>query len=289
MRCVLIARTSKLSEILLVLLKQNQEKNDYHAQDNAIEWKKRSINYGASWKSVLFKGMPDLANEHFHFCHINFILECIKSNKDDIRILDIGCGYGRLSLPIIQKLPKAQIIGLDISENYVNLYKNNTGRDAFVGALESLPSEIGTFDYIIIVTVLMYLPKNILKNIFSNLFSYLNKNGKIIIIEPAQSGIIWQTGFGLVNLLHKDNNINTGGTCFSSAEIPDLVHGAGGIVIQEQRIPATTFFFLLIYLMAKTLPHHLTYIIFRSISIIDGLLKRTKLPTLWAFYLIKRK
>ena len=92
-------------------LKQNQENNNYPARDNAIEWEKRSINYGASWKSVLFKGMPDLANEHFHSCHINFILECIKSNKDDIRILDIGCGYGRLSLPIIQKLPQAQIIG----------------------------------------------------------------------------------------------------------------------------------------------------------------------------------
>ena len=135
----------------------------------------------------------------------------------------------------------------------------------------------------------MYLPKNNLKEVFPNLFSHLNKNGKIIIIEPAQSGIILQTGFGLAKLLHKDNSINTGGTCFSSTEIPNLVHDAGGIVIQEQRIPATTFFFLLIYLMTKTLPQNLTYIIFRSISFVDGLLKRTKLPTLWAFYLIERK
>ncbi len=176
-------------------LKQNQETNNYPAWSNTIEWEKRSINYGASWKSVLFKGMPDLANEHFHSCHINFILECIKKNNDAIRILDIGCGYGRLSLPIIQNIPQAQIIGLDISANYVNLYKENTGRDAFVGTLESLPSEIGTFDYIIVVTVLMYLPKNNLKEVFSNLFSHLNKNGKIIIIEPTQSGIIFQTGF----------------------------------------------------------------------------------------------
>jgi 2-polyprenyl-3-methyl-5-hydroxy-6-metoxy-1,4-benzoquinol methylase len=272
-----------------VPLKQNQETNNYPAWSNAIKWEKRSINYGASWKSVLFKGMPDLANEHFHSCHINFILECIKNNKDDIRILDIGCGYGRLSLPIIQNLPQAQIIGLDISANYVNLYKENTGRDAFVGTLESLPSGIGTFDYIIVVTVLMYLPKNNLKEVFFNLFSHLNKNGKIIIIEPAQSGIIFQTGFGLAKLLHKDNSINTAGTCFSSAEIPNLVHDAGGIVIREQRIPATTFLFLLIYLIAKTLPQKWTHIIFRSISVMDGLLKRTKLPTLWAFYWIGRK
>jgi len=272
-----------------VPLKQNQGEDNHPVSSNAIEWEKRSINYGASWKSVLFKGMPDLANEHFHSCHINFILECIKNNNDDIRILDIGCGYGRLSLPIIQKLPQVQIIGLDISANYVNLYKQNTGRDAFVGTLESLPSEIGKFDYIIVVTVLMYLPKNDLKKVFSSLFSYLNKNGKIIIIEPAQSGIILQTGFGLAKLFHKNNNINTGGTCFSSTEIPNLVDEAGGIVIQEQRIPATTFFFLLIYVIAKTLPQNLTYIIFRSISFLDGLLKRTKLPTLWEFYLIERK
>lgn len=270
-------------------LKQNQGGDSHPVDSNAVEWEKRSINYGASWKSVLFEGMPDPANEHFHSLHINFILECIKNDKNDIRILDIGCGYGRLSLPIIQKLPQVQITGLDISANYVNLYKQNTGRDAFVGTLESLPSEIGTFDYIIVVTVLMYLPKNNLKEVFANLFNHLNKNGKIIIIEPSRSGIIWQTGFGLVKLFRKKNNTNTGGTCFSSAEIPDLVHEAGGVVMQEQRIPATTFFFLLIYVIAKTLPQNLTYIIFRSISFGDGLLKRTKLPTLWAFYLIERK
>ena len=134
-----------------------------------------------------------MANVHFHTSHLNFILECLKDSKSTMRILDIGCGYGRLSLPLVKKFPQAQISGMDISPNYVKLYRKKHGRDAFIGAVDAMPAETGTFDYIIVVTVLMYLPENKLKETFSGLFAHLNPNGKIILIEPAKSGIIFQT------------------------------------------------------------------------------------------------
>ena len=65
-------------------------------------------------------------------------------------------------------------------------------------------------------------------------------------------------------MLRKDNKINTGGKCFSASEIPAAVHQAGGIVIREERIPATTFFFLLIYVVAKTLPQNWAHAFFSA-------------------------
>lgn len=256
--------------------------------NNKEIWEKRSILLGDHINSVLFQGMPDVANEHFHASHLNFIFECLKDGKPTMRILDIGCGYGRISLPLVKKFPQAQISGIDISPNYVKLYRENTHRDAFIGAVDSIPPDTGTFDYIIVVTVLMYLPENKLKDAFSGLFAHLNPSGKIILIEPSKSGIIFQTGCGLTKLLRKNSKINTGGKCFSASEIPTAVCQAGGIVIREEHIPATTFFFLLIYVVAKTLPRNWACIFSRGLTLLDGLLKNRKLPTLWSFYLIEK-
>ncbi|NTW77270.1 MAG: class I SAM-dependent methyltransferase [Syntrophaceae bacterium] len=266
-----------------------KERNNHPVKSDSFVWEKRSIGYGATLKSVLFQGMPDAANEHFHAAHLNFILECLKDHKTTMRILDIGCGYGRLSLPLVKKFPQAQISGMDISPNYVKLYRDITKRDAFIGAVDAIPPEVGTFDFIIVVTVLMYLPENKLINSISGLFAHLNPNGKIILIEPDESGIIFQTGCGLTKLLKKNSRINTGGKCFSAGEINSVVNQAGGLVIREERIPATTFFFLLIYLVSKTLPRNWTNVFFHGLTLMDGLLRNKKLPTLWSFYLIEKK
>lgn len=264
-------------------------KDNHPEKRDCAAWEQRSIDYGATWKGVLFRGMPDMANEHFHLSHLNFILQCIKDSKATMRILDVGCGYGRLSLPVVKKFPQAQISGMDISPNYVKLYRKNTGRDAFIGAVDAIPREIGTFDYIIVVTVLMYLPENKLRETLSSLFAHLNPAGKIILIEPDKSGITFQTCCGLTKLMRKTDNINTGGKCFSASEIPAAIDKVGGSIIREERIPATTFFFLLIYLLTKTLPQKWMRGFFRLMTVLDDLLKNKKLPTLWSFYLIGKK
>ncbi|HNS57219.1 MAG TPA: methyltransferase domain-containing protein [Smithellaceae bacterium] len=269
--------------------KNSKEKNNRRVAGDSCVWEKRSLDYGATLKSVLFQGMPDAANSHFHNTHLNFILECLKNQKATMRILDIGCGYGRLSLPLGKKFPRAQISGMDISPNYVKLYRDITHRDAFIGTVDAIPPETGTFDFILVVTVLMYLPENKLINTLSGLLTHLNPGGKIILIEPDESGIIFQTGCGLTQLFRTNSRINTGGKCFHAGKIKAVVDQAGGGVIREERIPATTFFFLLIYLVSKILPQNWTNGFFRGLTLLDSLLKNKKLPTLWSFYLIEKK
>jgi 2-polyprenyl-3-methyl-5-hydroxy-6-metoxy-1,4-benzoquinol methylase len=150
---------------------------------NKIAWEKRSNLFGTSLKGVLFKGVPDVVNEHMHDWHKKVILHSIKG-KGGLRILDAGCGYGRLSLPMLHKFSNLDMIGLDISEHYVTLYKKNTNHPAWVGAIENIPKELGTFDFIICVTVLMYLDHDPLNQAISNLLSNLKRDGKLILIEP---------------------------------------------------------------------------------------------------------
>jgi 2-polyprenyl-3-methyl-5-hydroxy-6-metoxy-1,4-benzoquinol methylase len=184
------------------------------------------------------------------------------------RVLDVGCGYGRLSIPIIKKFPGVDITGLDISENYVRLFRENTRHPAFIGALENIPAELGAFDYIVCVTVLTYLPNEKLGQAVSHLLHHLKPEGKLILIEPHSSGIPFQTGFGIwawVRNRFRQDSIHTGGRSLRTKEIASLFSDAAGEIISECRLPITSLFFLPMALIGKYSPEGLARKLFRII------------------------
>jgi 2-polyprenyl-3-methyl-5-hydroxy-6-metoxy-1,4-benzoquinol methylase len=259
-------------------------------EQNRIAWETRSKLLGTSLKSVLFKRLPDVVNEHLHNWHRNLILNIIE-NKHKLRILDVGCGYGRLSVPIIEKFPGVDIAGIDISENFVRLYKATTHHSAFVETVENIPAALGTFDYILCVTVLMYLEGENLKKATCNLLCHLKPEGKLIVIEPHESGVPFQTGFGVLlfarNHLHRDT-FNTKGRSFRMNEIENLFDNAGGRVLSEYRLPITSLFILPLTLIGRLLPRGLALGICKIVSRLDALLGKLKLPSIYVAYLITK-
>jgi 2-polyprenyl-3-methyl-5-hydroxy-6-metoxy-1,4-benzoquinol methylase len=261
---------------------------DNFNERNRKEWELRSHLFGASLRGVLFKRLPDVANEHLHNWHKKVILDFIE-RKDRLKILDVGCGYGRLSIPIIEKFPGVDITGMDISKNYVSLYKDYTNHPAFVGAVEKFPIELGTFDYITCVTVLMYLDSRNLERAILNLLFHLKPDGKLILIEPHSSGNLFQTGCGLLTVLInriQKGVINTRGRYFRKREIENLFGKAGGRILSERRLPITSLLILPIALIGKLLPEPAAKGIFKVISLFDALLGGLKLPSLYVAYII---
>jgi 2-polyprenyl-3-methyl-5-hydroxy-6-metoxy-1,4-benzoquinol methylase len=265
-------------------------RSDPTNEQEVNEWDLRSKRFGSTLRGVLFKGLPDVLNEHFHRWHEKLVLRWIEE-KQDLRILDVGCGYGRLSTPIINRFPGVDIAGLDISENYVRLYKKNTHHPAFVGALEDIPAELGTFDHILCVTVLMYLPEQKLSQAASSLLLHLKPDGKLILIEPHSSGIPFQTGFGIwtwVRNRSREDALHTGGRPFRTEEIANLFSKAAGKIISESRLPITSLFFLPMALIGKYSPEGTARKLFKIIFFLDGLLGRLKLPSIYVGHLITR-
>lgn len=255
---------------------------------NYQEWERRSKFFGSSLKSVLYKGMPHAVNEHLHNWHTKIILGNIEKRVQH-KILDAGCGYGRLSIQVIKKFPDSDIIGMDISENYVKLYQKNTNRPAFVGTVENISSE---FDYIICVTVFMYLKGESLIKAMISLLSHLKAKGKLILIENDQSGVPFQTGLGLVKLLTKrdgTHGIDTGGRIFKRNEIRDLVANAGGRIVSEYRLPITTLCILPMWLIGRIFPYKLATFFFKKILLLDGFSGKLKLPSIYVAYIIKNE
>ena len=266
------------------------DNNESSRFTNAVEWEKRSKIYGTSPRGVLFKSLPDVFNEYIHNWQLKKILSEIKQDTGEINIIDIGCGYGRISRPILEKFPEAKITGIDISKNYVELFRKNTGENAFVGFAEDFSLKSDYYNYIICVTVLMYIDKDKIEKTISNFLSHLKKGGKILLIEPLNSGICFQTCFGLLNLLSKfkkDAALNTGGNSFQYHFLKSTVHKSGGKIVREYRLPATTLFFLAIYIFTKIFSSG-GRVLLNLISRCDEYLKFTKLPSIYTFNVIEK-
>lgn len=107
--------------------------------------------------------------------------------KDDLEILDYGCGPGTFLIKL-SKLTKANLKGVDISEEFIkesksNFEKLNINNIAVEKVSpEKLPFKDQHFDLIFIIDVIHHLD-DIQKNL-SEIKRVLKKDGKLIIYEP---------------------------------------------------------------------------------------------------------
>ncbi|MUP44666.1 class I SAM-dependent methyltransferase [Gramella sp. BOM4] len=53
-------------------------------------------------------------------------------DRNDTRILEIGCGPGNLTKYLLKKLPQLKITGIDFSENMINLARENNPQADFL-------------------------------------------------------------------------------------------------------------------------------------------------------------
>lgn len=256
---------------------------------NVAQWEKRNKIFRSSPKEVLFKSLPNVFNEYIHHWQLKKILSEIAPYSGEINIIDIGCGYGRISLMFSEKFPDANITGIDISKNYVELFQKKTGENAFVGFAEDFSLQSDYYDYIICITVLMYIDKDKIEKTISNFLCHLKKGGEILLIEPKHCSIYFQMCFGLLNLLSKFKKIaalNTGGNSFQYHFLKSLIHKSGSKIIRKYRLPVTTLFSLAIYIFAKIFTSG-RRVLFNLISRCDEYFKFTRLPSIYILKLSK--
>lgn len=256
---------------------------------NVAKWEKRSKIFGSSPKGVLLKSFPDVFNEYIHNWQLKKILSEIAPYSGEINIIDIGCSYERTSLPLSERFSETNITGFDISKNSFELFQKNTGKNAFVGFAEDFNLQSDYYDYIICITVLMYIVKDKIEKAISSFLRHLKKGGKILLIEPIHSGIYFQTCFDLLNLpckFKKAAALNTGGNSFQYHFLQSLIHKSGGKIIREYRLPATTLFFLAIYIFTKIFTSG-RRVLFNLIFRFDEYLKFIRLPSIYILKLYK--
>ncbi|MCW8877226.1 MAG: class I SAM-dependent methyltransferase [Kangiellaceae bacterium] len=181
------------------------------------DWDERARSLGPTKKAVLFKRFPNWLNNKIHNAHIDFILSNV-STRLETNILDVGCGYGRVSLEIQNQNPHVSIEGVELSSEFSQNYRQMIG-PCFCGSIQDY-SPVKSFDHIIAVTILMYIDKNKLGLTVDKLLSMLKPNGTLICIEPAiEFQLIWR------KLTKRKNASATGGdvTYFNKADLENTL------------------------------------------------------------------
>ena len=112
-----------------------------------------------------------------------------------MRVLDIGCGTGDLSIAAIQRMGnRGEVIGLDFSRNMLDLAKKRAQKIPFNGPLnvrwiqkraEELPIESEPYDVAVSGFVLRNLYENI-DLILKRVYQCLKKNGRIRFLDITE-------------------------------------------------------------------------------------------------------
>ncbi len=112
--------------------------------------------------------------------------------KQDIHLLDIGCGNGALLKELAAKLAKG--VGVDVSENllaHAKKLSTTYPNLSFIKVTEPvLPFESNSFDVVVSLLALRYLDWD---PIFKEINRVLRKDGKLIIIDMVTAPLsIWE-------------------------------------------------------------------------------------------------
>ncbi len=167
------------------------------------DWDERSERLGLTKRAVLFKRFPDWLNQSIHRQHARFIID--NTTQDNGLVLDVGCGYGRLSLELAAHFPGLGFQGVDLCTEFATEYERLLGR-CYNGPIQDFRTD-DRFNLILIVTTLMYLTEREHEEVLQRLWSMLKPEGRIVCIEPASELFrLWR------RLTGRESASPTGGT-----------------------------------------------------------------------------
>lgn len=217
-------------------------------------WQERSQKYGKKIEGVLPKSFPPLVNGHLDKWMYQCLAEIIEKKKK-LNILDVGCGYGRLSKKVLSDFPNVSIFGIDIAKRYVDIYNQelNPRGKAIYGDFLKLPFPNSYFDLCFMVTTLMYVTdKDSQKKAVGEFLRVLKPNGKFLIIERNTLGNSIVTLGGLISRLRGSKHQEITSVSFSPGYLVSIIEENGGKILEKKGIPIWSLFLLPIILLSIT-------------------------------------
>lgn len=255
---------------------------------NPVEqmWEERSQKYGRNIEGVLPKSFPKVVNLYLDQWMFEQVSLTIDPSKK-LKILDLGCGYGRLSRELLDAYPNVETVGVDISENYVKLYNEDLKPRgwAIKADIRKLPFKKNYFDVVIVVTTLMYLTNKFdQQKCLKDLFGFLKPGGKFVIIERNPIGNNIVTLGGLANKLRGQKHKEITAVSFNPLYLSKLIKSTGGNVTSSEGLPVWTLF-LPVLIMIGFISQSLDKIFLIGVRIFDKLFAGFLKPSMYVSYI----
>jgi ubiquinone/menaquinone biosynthesis C-methylase UbiE len=105
---------------------------------------------------------------------------------EDLRILDVGCGTGRLAVRILGTLPHTTVHGLELSDGMLRQCKdlderNDTRLHLVQGDSERLPYASDSFDVVVCTHCFHHFPHQ--DRVLAEMYRVLRPGGRLLIID----------------------------------------------------------------------------------------------------------
>ncbi len=157
--------------------------------------------------------------------------------KED-KIIEVGCGAGGLCRKLAQMVTEGEVVGIDISEGYIEKLKRSMERDeaapknlAFrLGSAENIPYPDNYFDHAVCSASFSFWsePEKGLKEIGR----VLKPGGKLYIADGYKEGPAWVTVGARIFTLFSPYKMNI----YSSQEFREFLQRAGFTVVYQKEV-----------------------------------------------------
>ena len=108
-----------------------------------------------------------------------------EDTKNEIRVLDLGCGNGALSKLVLKKLPNAHVVGFDLTPKMLEAYVENLSE--YRGRYELIQGDFrsdsmgSNYDIVLAGLTLQHLTWGQRKDFYRLVHNILNPNGTFIL------------------------------------------------------------------------------------------------------------
>ena len=210
------------------------------------QWEQRANHQGNTCSGVLFKNFPVDFNQYLHEWHAQIILsQLLPLLPQQASLLDLGCGYGRMSALIHAARPDIKIIGLDFAFAYCKLYQSNLTRNPIICAdVSQLPFQEGRFDAVISITTLMYVPEDRRVAVTKTILQLVKPRGLVLFIDPGLE-------FSKLVTIFKKSHSLTSGQGFYLSTYENLGKSSLSRIIGSGGLFGFTFLLPILYLFRQ--------------------------------------
>lgn len=115
-----------------------------------------------------------------------------RSSGKGLRLLDVGCGTGRLLSYVMDSWPGLAAVGLDLSQPYLDhaakLLASWPGVELHRGLAEKMPFADETFDAVTCVFLFHELPRKVRKQVAFEIGRVLKPGGRLVLVDSLQTG-----------------------------------------------------------------------------------------------------
>lgn len=160
------------------------------------------------------------------------VINHLPLNHQPLRVLDAGCGPGRMTREIKKKYPKIELTGIDADPRILAIAKQKANKEhlsinyqqAFI---QHLPFPTGTFDVVYSSLVVHHLPTNVKIKAINEIKRVLKTDGTFLLADFGKPRQTLFSPFSWFTVLFEEGRDNYQG------KIPEMMKQAGFREVQK--------------------------------------------------------